>query len=342
MRDNFCPLVSIITPTYNHERFIGSCIETVLRQTHSNWEQIIIDDGSTDHTADMVRSYSDRRIQYCFQENQGIDALSQTYNRALSLAKGDLIAVLEGDDLWPADKLATLVPKFRDPSLVLAYGAVVDVDVNGRKQSGRRRTHKSRPNLPSSVLSNNPVWSASKFMLTAQGPSLIPASTVVLRRSTLEEIGGFQSFPGLRTTDYPTYFRLSLKGKFSYENRVMGFQRRHLGSVTIANLESGHLNASRCSRAFMEEYGRELNLTPADVTEIEDSWKKSQTLIEFSLGRISLLNKDWRRARTHFGAALRTGDPQVWLASTAGWVLSWLHLNLEAVMQRFGYAGLKK
>ena len=342
MRDNFCPLVSIITPTYNHERFIGSCIETVLRQTHPNWEQIIIDDGSTDHTADMVRSYSDRRIKYCFQENQGIDALSQTYNRALSLAKGDLIAVLEGDDLWPADKLATLVPKFCDPSLVLAYGAVVDVDVNGRKQSGRRRTHKSRPNLPSSVLSNNPVWSASRFMLTAQGPSLIPASTVVLRRSALEEIGGFQSFPGLRTTDYPTYFRLSLKGKFFYENRVMGFQRRHLGSVTITNLESGHLNASRCSRAFMQEYGRELSLTPADVTEIEDSWKKSRTLIEFSLGRVSLLNKDWRRARTHFGATLRTGDPQVRLASTAGLVLSWLHLNLEAVMQHFGRASLKK
>jgi len=342
MRDNFCPLVSIITPTYNHERFIGSCIETVLRQTHPNWEQIIIDDGSTDHTADMVRSYSDRRIKYCFQENQGIDALSQTYNRALSLAKGDLIAVLEGDDLWPADKLATLVPKFCDPSLVLAYGAVVDVDVNGRKQSGRRRTHKSRPNLPSSVLSNNPVWSASRFMLTAQGPSLIPASTVVLRRSALEEIGGFQSFPGLRTTDYPTYFRLSLKGKFFYENRVMGFQRRHLGSVTITNLESGHLNASRCSRAFMQEYGRQLNLTSADSMKIEDSWKKSRAFIDFSLGRVSLLNGEWRKARTHFGAALRTDDPLVWLASTAGWVLSWLHLNLEAVMQRFGYASLQK
>jgi glycosyltransferase involved in cell wall biosynthesis len=342
MLDNFCPLVSIITPTYNHERFIGPCIETVLRQTHRNWEQIIIDDGSTDGTGDIVRRYSDPRIRYFPQKNLGIDALAQTYNCALSLSRGDLIAVLEGDDLWPAEKLATLVPHFRDPSLVLAYGAVVDVDVNGRKQSGRRRTHKSRPNLPSSVLSNNPIGSTSRFMLSALGPSLVPASTVVLRRSALEEIGGFQAFPGLRTTDYPTYFRLSLKGKFFYENRVMGFQRRHLGSVTITNLESGHLNASRCSRAFMQEYGRELSLTPADVTEIEDSWKKSRTLIEFSLGRVSLLNKDWRRARTHFGATLRTVDPQVWLASTAGWILSWLHLNLEAVMQRFGRAGLKK
>jgi fructoselysine-6-P-deglycase FrlB-like protein len=92
----------------------------------------------------------------------------------------------------------------------------------------------------------------------------------------------------------------------------------------------------------MQEYRRQLDLTSADVTEIEDSWKKSQTLIEFSLGRVSLLNKEWRKARRHFSAALRTRDPLVWLASGSGWVLSWLHLNLEAFMQRCGYASLQK
>ena len=127
-----CPLVSVVTPAYNHRRFIGPCIESLLRQTYPNWEQIIIDDGSTDGTAEVVRRYTDPRIHYFHQENQGIDALAQTYNRALCLARGELIAVLEGDDFWPADRLATLVPKFRDPSLVLAYGAVVDVDINGR------------------------------------------------------------------------------------------------------------------------------------------------------------------------------------------------------------------
>ena len=334
--------VSVITPTYNHEGFIGPCVESLLRQTYADWEQIIIDDGSTDGTGEVVRRFSDPRIRYFHQENQGIDALAQTYNRALSLARGELIAVLEGDDLWPADKLAALVPKFRDPSLVLAYGAVVDVDISGRKQSGRRRSDRARVNLPSAVLSNDPVGSASRFMLRAEGPSLIPASTVILRRSALEEISGFQSFPGLRTTDYPTYFRLSLKGRFFYESRVMGFQRRHLGSVTSTNLEYGHLNASRCSRAFMQEHGRELNLTSADIMGIEKSWRRSQTLVDFSVGRVSLLNKEWRKARTHFGAALRSGDPLVWFASTAGWVLSWLHFNLEAVMQRFGYASLEK
>ena len=341
MRDNFCPLVSIVTPTYNHERFIGSCIETVLRQTHPNWEQIIIDDGSTDHTADMVRSYSDRRIQYCFQENQGIDALSQTYNRALSLAKGDLIAVLEGDDLWPADKLAALVPRFSNPEVILAFGAVSDVDIGGRRQSGGNRSDRWRRNLPREILSNDPVGSATRLMLHAKGPSLIPAPTVVLRRCALESIGGFQSFPGLRTTDYPTYLRLSLEGKFHYEKRVMGFQRRHLGSVTSTNLESGHLNASRCSRMFMQEYSQELDLTSVDVAKIEESWKRSRPIVDFSLGRASLIKRDWHEARAHFRAAIRSGEPLVRIASTAGWLSSWFHVDLEPLMRAVGRASLR-
>src|SRR5437667_7605704 len=105
MVNQICPLVSVITPAYNHRRFIGPCIESLLGQTYTNWEQIIIDDGSTDDTAEVVRSYSDPRIRYFHQENQGIDALAQTYNRALNLSRGELIAVLEGDDLWPEDKL---------------------------------------------------------------------------------------------------------------------------------------------------------------------------------------------------------------------------------------------
>ena len=76
-------LVSIITPTFNHERFIGTCIENVLKQTFQNWEMIIIDDGSTDKTEYEVTKYTDDRIRYVKQENVGIWKLSETYNKAL-------------------------------------------------------------------------------------------------------------------------------------------------------------------------------------------------------------------------------------------------------------------
>src|SRR5688572_16895965 len=118
----FAPLVSIITPTFNQARFIGPCISSVLAQTYTNWEQIIVDDGSTDETAAIVRSYTDPRIRYMRQEHVGILALAATYNRGLQAARGPLISILEGDDLWTADKLETLVPKLEDRDVVLGYG----------------------------------------------------------------------------------------------------------------------------------------------------------------------------------------------------------------------------
>jgi len=99
-------LVSIITPTYNHAEFIGACIESVLAQTYPYWEMIIIDDGSTDDTGEVVARYEDDRIRYIRQPNMGVERLTETYNKALSLARGEYIAILEGDDYWPDYKLS--------------------------------------------------------------------------------------------------------------------------------------------------------------------------------------------------------------------------------------------
>src|SRR2546425_8629612 len=112
------PLVSVITPTFNQARFIADCIGSVKAQTYPNWEMIIIDDGSTDDTAAIVEKHQDSRIHYQRQKHVGILALADTYNRALSNSKGDLVSILEGDDLWTAEKLELLVPKFADPEVV--------------------------------------------------------------------------------------------------------------------------------------------------------------------------------------------------------------------------------
>ena len=72
------PFVTALIDTYNHERFIGPCIESLLAQTYNNWEQIIVDDGSTDRTAEIVRLYPDSRITYIHQPNLGVEALAHT------------------------------------------------------------------------------------------------------------------------------------------------------------------------------------------------------------------------------------------------------------------------
>ena len=93
------PLISIITPTFNHEKFIAQCIESVLKQTYKHWEMIIIDDGSIDNTADIARSY--QNLRYMYQTNQGLGAAR---NAGIVAAQGEFIAFLDADDLWTKNK----------------------------------------------------------------------------------------------------------------------------------------------------------------------------------------------------------------------------------------------
>lgn len=97
------PRVSVVIPTYNRAQFIASAIESVLTQTFGDFELIVVDDGSTDRTSEIVTSISDPRLVFVRQDNAG---RSTARNRALALAKGAYIAFLDSDDLYLPGKLA--------------------------------------------------------------------------------------------------------------------------------------------------------------------------------------------------------------------------------------------
>ncbi len=108
--------VSVIIPTYNREELLCETINSVLAQTFTDFEIIVIDDGSTDNTEQRVSQFGDR-IRYLKQENRGVNAAR---NRAMSLSKGEYIALLDDDDLWKPNKLALqvdILDRFQD----LAY-----------------------------------------------------------------------------------------------------------------------------------------------------------------------------------------------------------------------------
>lgn len=96
-------LVSIITPAYNDEKFIGKTIESVLAQTYKNFEMIIVDDCSTDNTCAVVESYKDSRIKLLKNEMNSGPAVSR--NRAIAESQGKYVAFLDGDDMWFPEKL---------------------------------------------------------------------------------------------------------------------------------------------------------------------------------------------------------------------------------------------
>jgi glycosyltransferase involved in cell wall biosynthesis len=334
------PLVSIITPTFNHEKLIGPCIEGVLKQTYQNWEQIIIDDGSTDRTAQIIHTFADHRVRYVHQENRGIEALPHTYNRALSMCNGELVAILEGDDAWPPGKLSTLVRAFGDEDVVLAYGAVADMDSNGTWKGRLGRSVRRRMRLPKEILLNDPPGSATRYMLRADGVDLVPPSTVVIRRTALDSIGGFQYVPNLCVTDFPTFVTLSLAGKFYYTPQVMGYRRRHVGSATYSNFAWILTHARDYARQFLVDHS--LSLSVMEREEIKRTWNGPRPSLEFMAGRLDLLNGEWKTARAHFVRALNPCDPSIFLASLVGWSLSWVRRNLEGLLGLSGVARLEK
>lgn len=123
-------LVSVIMPTYNCGRFIRESIQSVLAQTYSQWELVIVDDCSTDDTESIVSSFADNRIRY-YRNEQNCGA-AITRNRALREAQGQWIAFLDSDDLWLPTKLEKQIAFMQRHRYAFSYHNYQEIDEQGR------------------------------------------------------------------------------------------------------------------------------------------------------------------------------------------------------------------
>lgn len=218
------PLVSIITPTYKHEAYIGECIESVLKQTYDNWEQIIVDDCSPDFTVKIAKRYNDPRIRIIKKPiHAGPEGLHDSYNTALQMARGELIAVLEGDDYWMEDKLAIQVPFHLNNSIVLSWGGYFKRIGGQLKKSGTGYSRKPKkcPDTSYLLIRNN-----------------IPSVTVMVTKSDLLQAGGFWQPKGTVFVDHPTWLKLSIMGDFLYIPQPLGIYRMHENQISNTHRSS--------------------------------------------------------------------------------------------------------
>lgn len=125
-------LVSIIMPTYNCACFIAQSVESVLAQSHTNWELIIVDDCSTDNTKDVLAPYLAKypNIHYIFLDKNGGPAVARS--NALKQAKGDYVAFLDSDDLWHPEKLTKQIAFMREKNAVFSATAYSQIDEEGK------------------------------------------------------------------------------------------------------------------------------------------------------------------------------------------------------------------
>ena len=135
-------LVSIVIPVYNAERFIKETIESVLNQTYTNFEILLIDDCSKDNSRKIIESFDDKRIVYHLQEKNGGAGVAR--NTALTMAKGQYIAFLDADDVWEKDKLEKQIAIMNSDVWFTYTGAsLIDEDSNMLKKKRKVKKHIS-------------------------------------------------------------------------------------------------------------------------------------------------------------------------------------------------------
>jgi glycosyltransferase involved in cell wall biosynthesis len=199
------PKVSVIIPTYNRARLLRTAIESARNQTFKDFEIIVSDDKSTDHTREVVESFNGPRIKYV--RNEGRKGPSATRNTAILVSEGDYIAFLDDDDEWLPDKLQMQV-ELLDSSLSNICGVYSNRLIIDRKAD--------------KVLSDDPEPEKYKgnllFQLMIKSP--IHTSTVIIRKSCLDEIGLFDETISYME-DRDMWIRLSMKWDFEYISKPL-------------------------------------------------------------------------------------------------------------------------
>jgi glycosyltransferase involved in cell wall biosynthesis len=205
------PLVSVIIPTRNRAHLLQRTLESVLKQSTQDLEVIVVDDGSTDNTRDVVASADPRVLVLRNPESTGV---SVTRNRGIAAARGTWIAFCDDDDLWAPNKLQEQLTAAGQAGANWAYVGDVNVDDQLRVLSG------GPPPDPAAVIA----------LLPRCNPLASGGSNVVVRSNILTEVGGFD--PTLRRTeDWDLWIRIARKGPPAYVRQPLVAYRFHRGNV---------------------------------------------------------------------------------------------------------------
>ena len=205
-------LVSVIIPCYNCEKYIEYTLKSVLDQSYQNFELIIVDDGSKDNSALIIKSFTDKRIIYIYQENKGLPAARNT---GIKRAKGMYIAFLDSDDVWEKDKLSTQVFHLNKYDIIYCnYNTIDEYNVLFKQQG---RPHYS------------PIVEKDPFI---QGRNVLGSgSGVLMKKKIIDTVGLFNE--ELRYAEDQEYWtRIAWNGfKFYYVDKKLVNIRVHKQSI---------------------------------------------------------------------------------------------------------------
>jgi glycosyltransferase involved in cell wall biosynthesis len=301
-------LVSVILPCYNGARWLGRAIESVLSQTYEHLELVIIDDGSTDNSKEIIDSYmGDARIRYVYQSNRGFSA---AINRGIMASCGYLVGLIGQDDLWLLRKLELQVDYLNKyPTFDLVHSDVYFIDSDGRilgeKKAKAPSYHSTRQEVIKRLFLDN----------------FIGFETVLVKRQCFDELGLFdERMTGF--SDHDMWLRLAGSFNIGYLGLSLSKKRRHDLQISKAKLENVLNDEFLVVEKAIDRY--------PFLKTVE---QKKLASVYYPLGLLSLKKGNIEEAKQNL---LKTIRCQPWkLEAIAAYIAPTLYTLLSSNYQRF-------
>jgi glycosyltransferase involved in cell wall biosynthesis len=227
-------LVSIVITCYNYGRYLRESLASALAQTYARTEIVVVDDGSTDETAEVVKEFlAHGRLVSIRQENAG---QARSKNAGIRASKGDFIAFLDADDRWMPEKIEKQMKLFDRKAVGVAYTGRNFIDGSGASVI-REGGAKMRSG-----------WVTKHLFVD----NFVPFSSSMVRRECLEDVGVFD--PSLRMAiDWDLWLRMSMKYEFDFVDENLISYRIHSAQMS-SNQEDRFLHIDRIRQAFLEKH----------------------------------------------------------------------------------------
>lgn len=303
------PVVSVVIPTYNRAFFVNKAIDSVLSQIFTDYEIIVVDDGSTDETKKNLKKYSDK-IRYIYQDNSGVSAARNT---GITIARGEWVAFLDSDDEWRPDYLFKQIKKARDfPRTTMQTANCLFIGLEGKTQS-----YFEINGALAEFNGMNYLFIENPFrFIVKHGPWQV--GSTIIRRKAITEAGLFDTSFNI-TEDFDLMARVALQGPFGLiKEELVNIYRRDEPTECLTNqVKKNPIQAKESNAEIYEKLKRIETLKYKDRKTLNQLLSANRR----GIGNLLLDSGNIKDARAYYQRALFI-DPSI--ASLGKYLLSYL------------------
>lgn len=224
---NYAPLVSIVLPTFNRARLLERAIESIINQSYTNWELIIIDNYSSDDTDALIANFNNNQIRLLKIQNNG--SVGKSRNHGIKNASGKWVAFIDSDDWWLPNKLIDCIAEFNSKVDFIFHDLLVSKNGKIKKWKKLKGRNLNSPIIEDLILNGN----------------VISNSSVIVRRSIFKAIGYINEDMKINpSVDYNTWLKIaSITSEFKYIPKALGVYLIHEGGISQRDMSISYWHA---------------------------------------------------------------------------------------------------